>query len=85
MSDAAVRHTALRTGVRLEAITVGWMAVEAGLAIGAGVSAKSVLLTAFDADSLIELLSGVTLLRRLRVEVCGGDDARRRSTTSSVI
>jgi hypothetical protein len=55
MSDAAVRHTALRTGVRLEAITVGWIAVEAGLAIGAGVSAKSVLLNAFDADSLIEL------------------------------
>ena len=52
------------------------MAVEAVLAIGAGVAARSVLLTAFGADSLIELLSGATLLWRLRVEAAAGDDAR---------
>jgi divalent metal cation (Fe/Co/Zn/Cd) transporter len=48
------------------------MAVEAALAIGAGVAARSVLLTAFGADSVIELLSGVTLLWRLRAEERGG-------------
>ena len=49
------------------------MAAEAALAIGAGIVARSVLLTAFGADSLIELLSGITLLWRLKVEVDGGD------------
>lgn len=36
------------------------------MAIGAGIVARSVLLTAFGADSVIELLSGVVLYRRLR-------------------
>jgi len=76
MAELGLRQTALRRGVRLEAITVAWMAAEAMLAIGAGIAARSVLLTAFGADSLIELLSGATLLWRLRVEAGGGDDAR---------
>ena len=57
---------ATRRGVRLEVITIAWMAVEAAVAIGAGVIARSVLLSAFGADSVIELLSGVVLYRRLR-------------------
>lgn len=76
MAESATRLIAVGRGVRLEAFTVGWMAVEAVLAIGAGVAARSVLLTAFGADSLIELLSGVTLLWRLRVEAAGVDDAQ---------
>src|SRR5438477_12596620 len=77
MAELTVKRTAaIRTGVRLEVLTVGWMAVEAVLAIGAGIAARSVLLTAFGADSVIELLSGATLLWRLRVEAAGGDDAR---------
>src|SRR5215470_14191942 len=76
MADLAARGAALRHGVRLEAITVGWMAAEAALAIGAGIAARSVLLTAFGADSLIELSSGAILLWRLRVEADGGDDLR---------
>lgn len=76
MSDLALRATAIRRGVRLETFTVAWMAVEAVLAIGAGIAARSVLLTAFGADSLIELLSGATLLWRLRVEAAGGSHAR---------
>lgn len=76
MADLALRATAIRRGVRLEGFTVAWMAVESVLAIGAGIAARSVLLTAFGADSLIELLSGATLLWRLRVEAGGGDDVR---------
>ena len=76
MADLGLRSTAIRRGVRLETFTLVWMAVEAILAIGAGVAARSVLLTAFGADSLIELLSGATLLWRLRVEAAGGDEAR---------
>jgi divalent metal cation (Fe/Co/Zn/Cd) transporter len=76
MAELALRPAALRRGVRLELLTIAWMAVEAALAIGAGIAARSVLLTAFGADSLIELISGVTLLWRLRVEARGGDDSR---------
>lgn len=54
--------TAMRAGVRLEVFTIAWMTFEAAVAIGAGIAARSVLLTAFGFDSVIELLSGVTLL-----------------------
>ncbi|MFI5283074.1 MAG: cation transporter [Candidatus Dormibacterales bacterium] len=73
MAELVLRPTALRSGVRLEAATVAWMTAEAILAIGAGLAARSVLLTAFGADSVIELLSGATLLWRLRAEARGGD------------
>jgi divalent metal cation (Fe/Co/Zn/Cd) transporter len=65
------RRAALRAGVRLEVVTVVWMAFEAVLAIGAGIAARSVLLTAFGLDSIIELLSGVTLLWWLSSEARG--------------
>jgi hypothetical protein len=76
MAELAARPAVLARGVRLEALTVGWMAIEAAVAIGAGVAARSVLLTAFGADILVGLLSGATLLWRLRVESAGGDDRR---------
>lgn len=41
------------------------MVIEGAVAIGAGVAAHSVALTAFGADSLIELFSSVVVLRRL--------------------
>lgn len=75
MADAAVRVSALRRGVRLETLTVAWMVAEAVFAIGAGIAARSVLLTAFGADSVIELLSGATLLWRLRTEERGKEVA----------
>ena len=52
----------------MELATVAWMAVEATLAIGAGVAARSLLLTAFGFDSVVELISGGTLLWRLSAE-----------------
>lgn len=78
----------MRAGVRLEVFTVAWMALEAVLAIGAGVAARSVLLTAFGFDSVIELLSGVTLLWWLSAEARGSRTARiegmeRRATQIS--
>lgn len=74
--DVSLRAVAIRRGVRLETSTVVWMALEAVLAIGAGIAARSVPLTAFGADSLIELLSGATVLWRLKVEAAGGSDTR---------
>jgi divalent metal cation (Fe/Co/Zn/Cd) transporter len=75
-SEAAGRARAIRVGAQLELLTVAWMTVEAALAIGAGLAARSVLLTAFGADSLIELLSGVVLLWRLRTEASAGNLGR---------
>jgi len=64
---------AVRAGVRVEQITIAWMVVEAVVSIGAGVLAHSVLLTAFGLDSVIELVTGGVLLRRLLTEMRGGD------------
>jgi divalent metal cation (Fe/Co/Zn/Cd) transporter len=77
---------ALRVGVRLEVFTVVWMAIEAVVAIGAGIAARSVLLTAFGIDSVIELLSGVTLLWRLSSQARGsGPSLEHRATQISAV
>jgi len=49
------------------------MLVEAAIALYAGAAAGSVLLIAFGLDSVIELLSGVALVRRLSFESRGAD------------
>jgi divalent metal cation (Fe/Co/Zn/Cd) transporter len=66
------RARLVRAGVRVEAITVGWMAIEAAIAIGAGIAARSVLLTAFGLDSIVELVTGGVLLWRLSTESRAG-------------
>jgi len=48
-----------------QGITVGWMLVEGVIAVGAGVVAHSVALTAFGFDSFIELFSAAVVLRRV--------------------
>lgn len=58
----------IREAFRLEWFTIGWMTVEAGVAIGAGVMAGSLVLLAFGLDSVIELASAGVLLWRLLVE-----------------
>jgi len=88
--DASERQEAVRIGVRLEVVTVVWMAFEAVLAIGAGIVARSVLLTAFGFDSVIELISGGVLLWRLSSESRGASTERvesveRRATRISAV
>src|SRR2546429_8075823 len=65
------RGAALRRGVRLEVATIAWMLVEAVIALGAGIAAHSVLLTAFGADSVIELPSGIVLYVRVSAGAAG--------------
>lgn len=48
-----------------QVITAGWMTIEATVAIGAGIAARSVALSAFGADSLIEIFSATVVLRQL--------------------
>ena len=76
MIDAGSHVSAARQAVRLELVTVIWMALEAALAIGAGVVARSVVLTAFGVDSVVELLSGIVLVWRMSVEAGGAGIAR---------
>ena len=69
----AIRTSDVKMGVRIEVITILWMVVEMAVSIGAGIAARSVLLTAFGIDSLIELVSGGILLWRLSTENRGGN------------
>ena len=66
----------IQTALRLEALTLGWMVVEAGVSISAGIAARSLLLVAFGADSIVELLSAGVLYWRLRREAtaAAGDE-----------
>jgi divalent metal cation (Fe/Co/Zn/Cd) transporter len=59
--------------LQLEWVTLGWMVVEAAVAIGAGVVAHSLALEAFGLDSIIELVSASVLIWRLRVELKRGE------------
>jgi divalent metal cation (Fe/Co/Zn/Cd) transporter len=69
---ASTRDKALRAGVQVEIVTILWMVIEAAVAITAGMLARSVLLTAFGIDSVIELVTGGVLLWRLSTEARGG-------------
>jgi divalent metal cation (Fe/Co/Zn/Cd) transporter len=73
-------------------MTVGWMVVEGAVAIGAGIAARSVALTAFGVDSGIELFSSVVVLRRLlqrtktdeRNSMTGGERSATRLVGSAL-
>jgi len=60
------RDKLIRSGIHAERVTIAWMIVEAALAILAGFRARSVLVTAFGIDSVIELLSAAVLLWRMK-------------------
>jgi divalent metal cation (Fe/Co/Zn/Cd) transporter len=66
---SSARASLLRRGVALEAVTVGYNALEGVIAIVAGLLAGSVALTGFGIDSVIEVSSGALLLWRLRAEL----------------
>ena len=72
MTTGPARAGLLRQAFRLEWLTVGWMAIEAVLAIGAGVMARSLTLTAYGLDSVIELMSAGVLIWRLNKELKQG-------------
>ncbi len=90
LSPLESRLDALHAGIRIEAVTIVWMTLEALVAIGAGAMAGSILLIAFGADSVIELVSGVVLLWRLASEATSDNLERietveRRATWMSAI
>jgi divalent metal cation (Fe/Co/Zn/Cd) transporter len=67
------RRELVAKALRLEWITLGWLLVEAAVAIGSGIIAHSLTLIAFGADSIIELASACVLIRRLAIEISQGE------------
>jgi divalent metal cation (Fe/Co/Zn/Cd) transporter len=70
---SAERRALIRQAFRLEWLTIGWMTIEAVVAIGAGLAAGSLVLMAFGLDSLIELASAGVLIWRLTTELRRGE------------
>jgi len=61
-----VATTSLLRQARLaQVLTLAWMCIELSVALGAGIMARSVALTAFGIDSGIELFTAAVVLRRL--------------------
>jgi divalent metal cation (Fe/Co/Zn/Cd) transporter len=80
-SAAGGRTSLIRDAFRLEWLTIGWMSIEAVVALISGVAAGSVVLVAFGLDSVVELISAGVLMWRLSVELRHGqafsEDAER--------
>ena len=66
------RRELVRQAFFLEYVTLAWMVIEAAVAIGAGLAARSITLLAFGIDSVIELTSAAMLMRRLSIELRHG-------------
>jgi divalent metal cation (Fe/Co/Zn/Cd) transporter len=80
------RAALTRQAFRLEWLTVAWMTIEGAVAIGAGLAAGSLTLTAFGLDSVIELASACVLIWRLNVELRHGQVfSERAERTASKI
>jgi divalent metal cation (Fe/Co/Zn/Cd) transporter len=67
------RKQLVRDALRLEWITIGWMVIEAVVAIGSGFASSSLVLLAFGLDSIIEVISAGVLMWRLTVELRKGE------------
>jgi divalent metal cation (Fe/Co/Zn/Cd) transporter len=58
---------------------IGWHAVEAAIAIGAGIAASSIALVGFGADSVIESIAGFVLIWRFGASRQASENAERRA------
>jgi divalent metal cation (Fe/Co/Zn/Cd) transporter len=72
-SSSTQRSALIAQAFQLEYVTFAWMVIEAVVAIGSGIAAGSLVLTAFGIDSLIELASAAVLIWRLHVELRRGE------------
>jgi divalent metal cation (Fe/Co/Zn/Cd) transporter len=73
------RQRLIRQAFRLEWLSVGWLAVEAVVAVASGVAAHSISLIAFGLDSMIELASAVVLIWRLSSELQLGREVSEKA------
>jgi divalent metal cation (Fe/Co/Zn/Cd) transporter len=73
------RQRLVRRARLLAWLGLGWHAVEAAVAIGAGIAAASPALVGFGADSLVEGLAGIVVLWRFAAARVASDEAERRA------
>jgi divalent metal cation (Fe/Co/Zn/Cd) transporter len=75
----AGRASLVRRARLLAWLGIGWHAVEASVALAAGVAASSIALIGFGADSVVESLAGLILIWRFGGDRAGSEDAERRA------
>jgi divalent metal cation (Fe/Co/Zn/Cd) transporter len=76
VAGVTTRDRWLRRALLLVGLTTAYNAVEAIVALVAGIRAGSIALTGFGLDSLIELAAGLAVLYRMRAEVAGAPHAQ---------
>jgi divalent metal cation (Fe/Co/Zn/Cd) transporter len=76
---ASERAALVRRARALAWLGVGWHAIEAAIAILAGLAASSIALIGFGADSVVESAAGFILLWRFAGTRAASDDAERRA------
>lgn len=80
--------TAFQRGLHIEYFSTAWMTFEFLVGFSSGVKAGSILLIAFGLDSFLEIISGSTLIWRLRKSVAGtasDQEIQRAEQRSSLI
>jgi divalent metal cation (Fe/Co/Zn/Cd) transporter len=70
---------------RIQAITIGWMSIEAGVSLWAAWRARSPALLPFGGDSAIELLSATVVLWRFRHHLSDERAERRAARIAGVL
>jgi divalent metal cation (Fe/Co/Zn/Cd) transporter len=87
MSSTALPYSqdVLRRIVWIQAITIGWMTVEAVVSLGAAWYARSPALLAFGGDSAVELLSGITVLWRFRIHGAHEQSEKQATRIAAVL
>ena len=66
MQNNADSNMLVRRSIHTEYFSTGWMAFEFLVGLYSGITAHSILLIAFGLDSFLEIISGSTLIWRLR-------------------
>jgi len=82
------RHGRIGSAIRVEYFSSFWMTIEVLGSIGVGLTAGSFALLAFGGDSLIELITGLVVLRSLRRDssnVGGVNDNKRTEQFTSAL
>jgi divalent metal cation (Fe/Co/Zn/Cd) transporter len=76
---AAEREGLVRRAKLLAWLGIGWHAIEAAVAVVAGIAAGSIALVGFGADSVVESVAGVVLLWRFGGDRHSSEAAERRA------
>jgi divalent metal cation (Fe/Co/Zn/Cd) transporter len=79
VQDTHERESLVRRAKLLAWLGIGWHAIEAAVAIAAGVVAGSIALIGFGADSLVESFAGFTLIWRFGASRARSESAEVRA------